>query len=58
MRLNKKSIFALWNTHLHSSKLCFFGLRKPKTKSFYSISNKMGMANLLFSHPPPTILCL
>ena len=42
------------NAHLRLSKLRFFGLRKPKTTSFYSLSYG-GLAKLLFSQPPSCV---
>ena len=54
MRVNKKCILSLRSPSKSSftpSKLRFFGLRKPKTTSFYSLSYVMGgLAKLLFIH--------
>ena len=51
-RVNKKCILSLRLPSKCSftlSKLRYFGLRKPKTTSFYSLSWVMGSAKLLFS---------
>ena len=53
-RLTKKSLLSLRlpsKCSFTSSKLCFFGLRKPKNSSFYpNLNNKM-MTRFAFGSP-------
>ncbi len=44
-KLTKKALLLLYSPSkclFTLSKLCFFGLRKPKNSSFYSTSHKVG----------------
>ena len=54
MKLTKKAILLLHSPSKCSftlSKLCFFGLRKPKNSSFYSTSYKRGCPFNTFGSP-------